>query len=238
MTKWQLSDIKLILCTSYIDTNIANESIILQQCINLHIRMHLEAKLLVVKEQRHIQSANNKLLDMQASYSAYCSSQRKSLMRIYKNGLISQWQSAFLYKVSRVSKSKEMSESHERHSFQVNKAAAHYWLKFYTQEKTLMLLIWESALFPLERFLLGTKSGQNKRGKDNNNNQSSNKMRAPPLAFCSVLQTEGIFLKRPPMSAGTSPRASPSTAACYFLCVPEMEALPQSPQTDFQSPHT
>lgn len=180
MTKWQLSDIKLILCTSYIDTNIANESIILQQCINLHIRMHLEAKLLVVKEQRHIQSANNKLLDMQASYSAYCSSQRKSLMRIYKNGLISQWQSAFLYKVSRVSKSKEMSESHERHSFQVNKAAAHYWLKFYTQEKTLMLLIWESALFPLERFLLGSKSGQNKRGKNNNNNQSSNKMRAPP----------------------------------------------------------
>lgn len=27
--------------------------------------------------------------------------------------------------------------SHERHSFHVNKATAHYWLKFYTQEKLL-----------------------------------------------------------------------------------------------------
>lgn len=32
--------------------------------------MHLEAKLLVVKKQRQIQSANKKLLDMQASNSA------------------------------------------------------------------------------------------------------------------------------------------------------------------------
>lgn len=78
--------------------------------------------------------------------------------------------------------------------------------------KTLTLLFWDSALFPLERFLSGSKSGQNKRGKK----PQSRKIELP-WPSCSVLQTEGIFQRRPPTSTGTPPRPSLSTAAYYLL---------------------
>lgn len=78
--------------------------------------------------------------------------------------------------------------------------------------KTLMLLVWDSALFPLERFLSGSKSGTIKREKK----PQSRKIELP-WCSCSVLQTEGIFQRRPPTSTGTSPRPCLSTAAYYLL---------------------
>lgn len=81
---------------------------------------------------------------------------------------------------------------------------------FIPKKNSCMLLFWDSALFPLERFLSGSSSGQNKRGK------KSRKCTLAFLSFCSPLQTEGILLRRPPTGAGTSPRASLSTVT-YFL---------------------
>lgn len=95
-----------------------------------------------------------------------------------------------------------------------------------TLQKTLMLLFWDSALFPLERFLSNSKSVQNKRG-------GKPQSRKTDLLWpsCTVFLTEGIFQRKPPTRADTSPRTSLSTATYYLNASLKKEGLPQFLQT-------